>query len=425
MDLGLALAVRRDDAADLLALVSAAVRDKHLGIIRGGSGTDGGVQLSARLTGRCVVPSEHLGGGLNGVERPRHGSDYAPQHQASARCILKMPPYVAYLILYARSIHPAVSATSPCPERGPLVSRKYAHILTAIWRNEDFRDLTRDAQHGYLQLATQADISAAGVLALSLTRWAAQSRGTTPAMVAAVLTELQTKRFIVFDPATEELLVRSFVRWDGGYTNSKRLPVIERAAKDVLSPTIQRALAAEFARLGLDSLSDSLSAAATPSSDRQTGFPQVDTVSDTVSPSDGVVVTKKTTEMPQPPVPKPPAPSALPAPPTVQQRSKTITDAYYVVEPMCNWPAVNGIVAKAIRTGRWADDAIREAMIRLAKDGRSVTVDSLRVELDGLPADRQRPRQSTSDAAFNAALAAGQAVEAKLNGRTPPKEITS
>lgn len=52
---------------------------------------------------------------------------------------------------------------------------------------------------------------------------------------------------------------------------------------------------------------------------------------------------------------------------------------------MCKWPAVNGVVIKAIKSGKFADDEIEAALLRLAKEGRSVTVDVLRVELSGQP----------------------------------------
>jgi hypothetical protein len=68
---------------------------------------------------------------------------------------------------------------------------------------------------------------------------------------------------------------------------------------------------------------------------------------------------------------------------TVNQRSKRLTDAYAAIEPMCKWPAVNGIVKKAIEANRWSDQEIYDALGRLAKESRSVTVDSLRTELNG------------------------------------------
>lgn len=73
---------------------------------------------------------------------------------------------------------------------------------------------------------------------------------------------------------------------------------------------------------------------------------------------------------------------------TITQRSKRITDDYAQAEPMCKWPAVNGVVIKAIKAERFADEEIRDALLRMAAENRSVTVDSLRTELAGLPASR-------------------------------------
>lgn len=74
---------------------------------------------------------------------------------------------------------------------------------------------------------------------------------------------------------------------------------------------------------------------------------------------------------------------------TETQRSKRLTDAYAEAEPMCKWTAVNGVVRSAIKSGHFTDDEIHAALLRLAGEGRSVTVDSLRIELRGLPARPQ------------------------------------
>lgn len=293
------------------------------------------------------------------------------------------------------------------------MARKYANILTAIWRNEDFRALTAEEQRVYLQLTSQPDISAAGVLHLSLNRWSAQARNTTPATVTAALDGLARGRFVIFDTRTEELLVRSFIRWDGGYTNSKRKPVIRDAVQEVESPMIRRSLAAELRRLGLpdwlpDALPDSPSdttPAMTPDEEPREigeklsaqGNRLSDSESDAVSASERVVVGKGEYLEPQPPTRKPQHSPSVPPPPaddaalTPTQRSKVITDAYYAIEPMCKWPAVNGVVIKAIRVGKYSDAEIQDALLRMAKEGRGVTVESLRVELDGLT-PRASPR---------------------------------
>ena len=74
---------------------------------------------------------------------------------------------------------------------------------------------------------------------------------------------------------------------------------------------------------------------------------------------------------------------------SITQRSKRLTDTYAEAEPLCKWPAVNGVVIKAIKSERFADDEIGAALMRLAAEGRSVTVDTLRTELQGLPPGRQ------------------------------------
>lgn len=105
-------------------------------------------------------------------------------------------------------------------------------------------------------------------------------------------------------------------------------------------------------------------------------------------------------------------PATPPAQPSLTQRSKKITDAYAEAEPLCKWPAVNGVVLKAIRSGRYADDQIQDALLRLADDNRPVTVDTLRIELNGMPASNLPARingtngrkPSTTDQRVGAAL---------------------
>jgi len=79
---------------------------------------------------------------------------------------------------------------------------------------------------------------------------------------------------------------------------------------------------------------------------------------------------------------------------TITQRSKQMTDAYAEVVPLCKWPAVNGVVIRAIKAEKYSDDEIFAALMRLAAEpGRSVTIDALRSEIEGLPArDRSNGR---------------------------------
>lgn len=131
------------------------------------------------------------------------------------------------------------------------MARSYARIMTAIWRNREFRALGSRPQRTYLLLVTQADISAVGLLPLRLRRWADMAADTSPEAIEEDLVVLESGRFIVVDRDTEEVLVRSFVKWDGGYNNRNRRPVIEAAAGDVESAALTQALRLEFDRLEL------------------------------------------------------------------------------------------------------------------------------------------------------------------------------
>ncbi|ATE56163.1 MULTISPECIES: hypothetical protein [Actinosynnema] len=213
------------------------------------------------------------------------------------------------------------------------MARSYANIVTAIWRDADFRALNASEQRLYFLLVTQPDITAVGTLALTVGRWASYATDTTAASVRTALEGLERGRFVLVDWDTEEALVRSFVRHDNGWGNSKRRPVIMRAAGEIVSPVLVRALLGEFAALGLstDALSDALSGGAPdaaparpvgtpvpplsapvgPAPGRSTSgqpFSQVDSLSGAVSgsafgsasASHGVVECLVSSEVPQP-----------------------------------------------------------------------------------------------------------------------------
>lgn len=79
---------------------------------------------------------------------------------------------------------------------------------------------------------------------------------------------------------------------------------------------------------------------------------------------------------------------------TTNQRINRLTKTYTDRVPLSKFPAVMGIVGKAVKTGLYDDDQITEALARLADNGRPVTVDVLRIELEGLtPFTRETNRQ--------------------------------
>lgn len=294
------------------------------------------------------------------------------------------------------------------------MARSFARIITAIWRNSEFRALPSGAQRTYLLLVTQPNISAAGTLPLTVRRWAETAPDTSVADINRTLAQLAAGRFIGVDHATEEVLVRSFVRWDGGYANRKRKPVIIAAAGELVSVELRRMLAAEFGRLGLPFADDPVGPVTDSTSDSHSETNnQVDRLSDSASDSppdtqshfdrvvgcEGEYVDTSTLNpQPVPPSAAPPATDPVKdANKAAQQLAKVYTDRVR----LSNFPAVLGVVKKA-RRASYSDSAIAAALGRLADDGRSVTTDSLRYELDGMPAARVAP--STSDQRIAAIL---------------------
>lgn len=298
------------------------------------------------------------------------------------------------------------------------MARTYARVLTAIWSNSGFLALPGNAKLLYLLLASQSDISAVGTLPLTVRRWTNMIPDWQAGTTAMALEQLEAGRFIVVDADTEELLVRSFVRHDGGHGNGKRLQVIRKDALGVTSVKIRLAIMREFDRLGVtcDALSDGASHAASeaapdaPSDGSSTVeslaeqaeapeslFPLVDSPSDSASygPSDGacqksgVAVGYVSSQEPQPTTHNPETatlrPSAAQSAPTVNQRAQELAKRYHAIEPMVNFPAVLQVAKKAISTGKYTDEQIGPALEQLAREGRSVTTESLRVQLDGRP----------------------------------------
>jgi len=136
--------------------------------------------------------------------------------------------------------------------------------------------------------------------------------------------------------------------------------------------------------------------------------------------SNAVSVSVKTTET-ETDTQTPTASAAL----TPTQRSKPITDAYAAAQPMCRWQAINGIVVLAIKSGKYADEEVRAALLRMAESGKTVTVESLRIEIEGLaPWQSANGRSSAAPGPDRARgwIAAGRAVQAEAEqaGRELP-----
>lgn len=128
-------------------------------------------------------------------------------------------------------------------------ARSYATIQCSIWEDADFLALSAEAKAAYFMLVTQPNIEACGALPLTLRRWAPLVAGGDPAQLVRWLNELSAARFVVLDKDTEEILVRTFAKYDGGYLHATRVKAVVRSAEAIMSPSLRGFVAAELDRL--------------------------------------------------------------------------------------------------------------------------------------------------------------------------------
>lgn len=136
------------------------------------------------------------------------------------------------------------------------MARGHGRILTSIWEDADFLALDEQQQRMYLFLISQPNLNHAGLLPLTLKRWARKARGLTVADVERTLAELAGLRFVVVDDDTEELLIRTFVRNDGVWRQPKVMAAMVSGAQEISSVVLRRALLEEMDNLPLGDLSD-------------------------------------------------------------------------------------------------------------------------------------------------------------------------
>lgn len=120
---------------------------------------------------------------------------------------------------------------------------RYVRVFTSIWDDDDFRALTERAQRAYMMLISQRDISHAGVLPLAERRWGRLAADTNATSIRQAIDELVNARFVVIDESTDELLVRSFVKYDQLYTSPNGLKAVRHAAGQVISKGLRDAIA--------------------------------------------------------------------------------------------------------------------------------------------------------------------------------------
>lgn len=128
------------------------------------------------------------------------------------------------------------------------MARDRATINLDIWSDADFRDLTAAAQSLYFKFVTHPKLDYAGCVEFHPGRLAAWSREMTTGDVMVAAQELSDKWFCVFDQSTDEVLVRSFVRYDGLLRQPRLAVSVAKAYGAIASNKIRAVLVSELIR---------------------------------------------------------------------------------------------------------------------------------------------------------------------------------
>jgi hypothetical protein len=108
---------------------------------------------------------------------------------------------------------------------------------TTVWADDEFRQLTPQAQWLYFFLWTQPHVNSGGFLDLHVTKWARASVYQTPEAVEASLDELIARGWVMIDDDTEDLWLCRWIREDA--INS---PLVWIGAVNAVKNTYSRAL---------------------------------------------------------------------------------------------------------------------------------------------------------------------------------------
>lgn len=129
------------------------------------------------------------------------------------------------------------------------MARDYALIQTNFWAEPSIQRLTVDEQRAYLLAYSQPDLSRCGVLPFTLRRWAGLAKGDSPKRLRTAFRTLEEHRAVVIDEDTEELWVRTYVRWDGLLAQPQVVGAMVRDFATIRSDVLREAFLGELRRI--------------------------------------------------------------------------------------------------------------------------------------------------------------------------------
>ncbi len=132
------------------------------------------------------------------------------------------------------------------------MAREYGRVWLSIWSDFEFGQLQTMDQWLYLALISQPGMSTCGVLPFAPNRWAGLAADATVTKVNKSLKALERGHLVVVDRGTDELLIRSHIRYDRALRTPNVAKSVARTWTYIASPELQKAVLAELLRMRHD-----------------------------------------------------------------------------------------------------------------------------------------------------------------------------
>lgn len=129
------------------------------------------------------------------------------------------------------------------------MARDHARIHLDIWGDDDWMDLSSDAQHLYWVLYTHPNLSFCGAGEWHPGRLSTRARDLTTERVNDAATELIQNLFLHIDPDTDEFLLRSWIKHDGLYRVQNMAVSMANARADLASRDLRGIVVHEVSKL--------------------------------------------------------------------------------------------------------------------------------------------------------------------------------
>ncbi|WP_378736006.1 hypothetical protein [Nocardia brasiliensis] len=130
------------------------------------------------------------------------------------------------------------------------MAREFAKLYLSINGDVDFESLTADAQMFYTRvLLAEPTLSYCGIADWRPNRLVRRASDLTLPRILTAAAELEKRRYILIDIATEEVLVRSLIRRDHLLRNPKMAAAVTTAYYGAASPTLRAAIVTEVQRV--------------------------------------------------------------------------------------------------------------------------------------------------------------------------------